>query len=365
MQPKFRSEQIYDAALDDDCFANLPSLLNQAYGARSCTLHWRHDRYDAEVMAHSGYFSDAQLQDYTENFTGSDLWSLAGLHPDRANQVWNCDELVPVSTYEKTAFYNDWIRAMGDDTYHCIGIAMQTQWGFGFIGLHRGRTQGSFSEEHVRALKDDVSHLGRMLMMRGRLTSADRMAVQRKAMVDVVGHAMMLVSDSGHIVDSNAAAEGLLGRRDGLFLQRGMLRACSSVAQSRLDAAIGRATARSGGEASGVTIPRPAGGELALSVIGAAIAGGLRQAMIIAAPVDADPSLEGRLRDLFGLSRGEALLAVRLSEGMSPADIADERRVALTTVRTQIKSVAAKLGCGRQSEIVAIVKSLPPLSAER
>ena len=192
MQPKFRSEQIYDAALDDDCFANLPSLLNQAYGARSCTLHWRHDRYDAEVMAHSGYFSDAQLQDYTENFTGSDLWSLAGLHPDRANQVWNCDELVPVATYEKTAFYNDWIRAMGDDTYHCIGIAMQTQWGFGFIGLHRGRTQGSFSEDHVRALKDDVSHLGRMLMMRGRLTSADRMAVQRKAMVDVVGHAMML-----------------------------------------------------------------------------------------------------------------------------------------------------------------------------
>ena len=360
MQSRFRNEQIYDAVLDDESFSQLPSLLNQAYGARSCTLHWRHDKYDAEVMAHSGYFTDAQLIDYTENYTASDPWSLAGLHPDRANQVWNCDELVPARTYENTAFYNDWIRGMGDDTYHCIGIAMRTQWGFGFIGLHRGRTQGSFSEENVRALKDDVSHLGRVLMMRGRLTSAERLAVQRKAMGDVVGHAMMLVSASGKIIDSNAAAETLLARRDGLFVQGGMLRACSAVAQSRLDSAIARATTSAG--AGGVIIPRPTGDDHALSVIGVTIGGGVRQVMIVAAPAEPDPGLERRLRDLFALTPGEAQLAVRLSTGLSPSEMADEREVSVATVRTQIKSVAAKLGCSRQSEIVAIVKSLPPLS---
>ena len=62
--------------------------LNQAYGARSCTLHWRHDKYDAEVMAHSGYFTDAQLIDYAENYTGSDLWSLADSRKSTIGSLW-------------------------------------------------------------------------------------------------------------------------------------------------------------------------------------------------------------------------------------------------------------------------------------
>ena len=33
MQSRFRNEQIYDAVLDDESFAQLPSLLNQAYDA--------------------------------------------------------------------------------------------------------------------------------------------------------------------------------------------------------------------------------------------------------------------------------------------------------------------------------------------
>lgn len=111
-----RAEQIYDAMFDDSGMEALPSIFKQAYGARSCTFHWRHDDGGAEVLSHSGYFSDAQMLDYIENFTETDIWTLRASQPAQINKVWKCEELVPDQDYRSSIFYNDWIRAMGDDT---------------------------------------------------------------------------------------------------------------------------------------------------------------------------------------------------------------------------------------------------------
>ena len=64
---------------------------------------------------------------------------------------------------------------------------------------------------------------------------------------------------------------------------------------------------------------------------------------------------------LFGLSQAEAQISIRLAEGFSPADIAEQRRVTDGTVRVQVKTIMAKLGCRRQTQIAAAVLSLPPL----
>lgn len=94
MPSQLRSEQIYDAILDEEGFANLPVQMAEAYGARSCVLHWRYTNGAAEVMAHSRYYTDDQLATYANNFTGVDLWTLEALKADRVNGVWDCDALV-------------------------------------------------------------------------------------------------------------------------------------------------------------------------------------------------------------------------------------------------------------------------------
>lgn len=61
----------------------------------------------------------------------------------------------------------------------------------------------------------------------------------------------------------------------------------------------------------------------------------------------------------FDLSPGEAKVAVALAEGMSAEEIAKKNRVAISTVRTQLKSVFSKTGVSRQAELVSMMARLP------
>ncbi len=358
MPSRLHREQIYDAAFDDGLFANLSSTLSEAYDARSCTVHWRHFDGSAQIMSHSGHFSDDQMLNYATNFTGSDLWTLEALRPSRANQVLNCDQLVSPSAYEKSAFYNDWIRAMGDDTFHCMGIVMRTRWGAGIIGLHRGRTQGSFSDKAVQALKEDIADLCRMLVIRGRLTTADAEAKHKDAILNTIGEALIAVGAEGQLVSANRAAETLLERQDCLTVRRGKLVSFDAAADRELRRAIGLVASQC--QANAVPIPCRGGGTYELSIVPFRNGHDPQQVLItIRDGRVKDGTLLRRLRALHGLTEAEAEVAVRIAEGESPAMIAEERQVSVDTVRAQLKSVFRKLGCTRQSELVASVKSLP------
>jgi len=65
-----------------------------------------------------------------------------------------------------------------------------------------------------------------------------------------------------------------------------------------------------------------------------------------------------RLADEFNLSPAESALAHHLADGGSIASFAKLRGVTLETVRSQLRSVFAKMGVRRQSELVAAVVAL-------
>jgi len=358
-----RTEEIYDAILDDELFEALPAALNKAYGARSCTLHWRHPDGAPEIMSHSGHFSDEQMLNYATNFAEADLWSLEALQPSRVNQVWNCDELVSEKAYAGSIFYNEWIRQMGDDTFHCTGIVLKSRWGCGVVGLHRGRTQGGFSAENLQALSNDIPDIRRMMILRGRLSQVTNKARHAEAILDTMGQTIVSTDAKGHVLSLNQAAEGLIGRQDGLIVRRGCLYATVPAADRRLKEAI--AAAASHRFAGALAIPRRDGGSYELTIVPLRNGYDRRQVLITIQDNEvSDSTVESRLRNLYGLTRTEADVAVRLAGGECPTDIAERREVAINTVRTQIKSVYQKMGCRRQAELVASVKRLPPISQQ-
>lgn len=67
----------------------------------------------------------------------------------------------------------------------------------------------------------------------------------------------------------------------------------------------------------------------------------------------ADPSKAAVLQGVYGLTSAETDVALLLAQGRSTEAIATERKVAVGTVRAQIKSMLAKLGVSRQVELVA------------
>jgi DNA-binding CsgD family transcriptional regulator len=66
---------------------------------------------------------------------------------------------------------------------------------------------------------------------------------------------------------------------------------------------------------------------------------------------------------MYQLSNAEADIALQLAAGSSVAELAHNRRTGIGTVRNQIKSIAAKLGCSRQTEIAACIADMPRLGS--
>ena len=70
------------------------------------------------------------------------------------------------------------------------------------------------------------------------------------------------------------------------------------------------------------------------------------------------------IQALFDLTPAEARVASGVAEGLTLAQIARRQAVTLATVRTQIKSVFAKTGSSRQSELAALLATQPQLPVE-
>jgi DNA-binding CsgD family transcriptional regulator len=71
-----------------------------------------------------------------------------------------------------------------------------------------------------------------------------------------------------------------------------------------------------------------------------------------------NPPHSGILQALFDLTPAEARLARSLANGASPDAIAGQLGVRVSTIRSQLKSLFAKLGINRQAQLVAMLASL-------
>ena len=75
-------------------------------------------------------------------------------------------------------------------------------------------------------------------------------------------------------------------------------------------------------------------------------------------------SLEPKLKDVerhlraLGLSPAEARLAEAVGQGATLRDYADARGFSSETARTHMRTIFAKLGIGRQAELVAMLTRL-------
>ena len=360
MPGRLALEQIYDAAFDDGDLHELTLNLGSSFEARSTLIHWVHFDGSADVLSHSRYFTDEQLSTYAQDFVAQDPWIHATASPAFSNVATNLEELVPVDRFISSDFYKNYVRELGDDTCRCLGVRLQSKWGAGFVSLQRGRFQKSFDAEAVASLQNYAEHLTRMLAARGRLATALRKSTELATVVNAIGEPAFLVDAGLRILQANRAAELLMGRQSVFRTREGVLTASTVEGDKELRTAVARAISVSGAQTGAIALHAEGRAPLELSIMSVPGPTGSRLALIIGSrPPVADDTRNMRLRSLFGLTPGEASLALLLSEGMSPAEIADERRVAVGTVRVQIKQIAAKLGCSRQSEIVRVVSTLP------
>jgi len=359
---KLTTHLIYEAVLDDQLFAELPSMIAEATGARSCVLHWRDSATGAaDIAAHSGYFSDEQMENYATNFAQHDLWTDAGMGQGRINKAWNTTDLVTQSEYDSSIFYNEWIRAMGDDTYYCCGSVMETFQGKGIIGLHRGRGQEDFSDSSLRLLDGQVEHLRRMFGIRSRIAELTKRANLLEAIFERGSGASLVMSNEGRVLTANRGGESFLLTGRFLRVRNGRVEPCEAGKRETFERALA-ISSRSNEPGASECILSDKDGALVIVQFTPLTGQNPMQASLVT--VSRTGQRVGRdltahhLQVTYGLSAAEAHVAMLLADGRSLREISDERRSALGTVRTQMKHILTKLGVSRQADVVRVVLTL-------
>ena len=353
---------IYEAVLDDGAFESLPDAVAEAAGARSALLHWRHRNGTAEVMAHSGYFTEAHMTEYVTRFAEHDVWMNAGVASGKTNTMLNIDRMVGDEAFTASFFYNEFIRGMNDDTFRCMGAIFDTPFGTGAIGIQRPRRQAGFESQDIADMDRFTAAFGRLMTIRGELASARTEAMAARSSFDSLELAILQLDADGRWLDGNALGEELLRRGGPLRLSRGRVHVVGDNAAFMR--AVALATDRLAPEASLLNLLDEDAPLLSVTVSPLRVPGVKPRALVlIKPPFSAQPDLDRRLMQLYGLSQAEARVSISLAEGLSPADIAERRQVSEGTVRIQLKTIMGKLGCRRQTQIAAAVLSLPPLRA--
>lgn len=363
-----RDEQIYEAVFDEQALRGLPSLLAHELNARSCLIQWVHSDGQLEGLADS--FPAPELMDIYASTSGDkDWWLDTTLDSQRQKTVYNIYEVTLPERWNRSKTVEETCRIQGNDRLYCMGAAYKTGWGIGVIGVHRVGGVMPFSEDSVKMLDRHSLALRRVLMVRGELAARRRDAELARDALDKVGLAAIVVDRHRRILHVNEVAEAVLRRGESLISRRGHLTVQDAAGMREFEAVIGLSASRLLPRSAALTVPRSQSPDESLrepyriAVTPMPTAGPPGRALIVFRDPDMqEPSLGVRLQSIFRLTPAEAELAVCLGAGDSLADIARARRVRENTVRSQVKSLAAKLGCHRQAEIAAIIARVPPIN---
>jgi DNA-binding CsgD family transcriptional regulator/PAS domain-containing protein len=344
---------IYEAMTDD---ALLPIVARQAaavLGLSTFVAGWTDRSGRSQVAASDGYGPDAAAA--YDRFSHLDLWRRElGARPK--GKGYASGELVREEDLVRSPFYNEYLaRFLGRDVVHGWMALLGSKEESGHLGGVRPRASGELTEAEKAAADKLIPHFQRLVAVRRHMREGQAKPGSTE-ILDMLAAPVIATDPSGRILYMNERGEKMLERRACLTYARdGGLGAVQANDNDRLRAAI---AAAGRDKATTVMLHRVAGGLPVAAVVAPSHAvSAQRHALIVISDPEARAAPE-RLKELFDLSRAEAEVAAALASGRSLDEIAEDRGVAVSTLRVQLKSIYAKTSTNRQAELVSLIVGL-------
>jgi DNA-binding CsgD family transcriptional regulator len=357
------NDLIYDAIFDEAALMDLPDLIAKTCNARSALLHFLNADGSHLSMTHNGPWTSDDMAHYGEHYAQKDLYLNACAQPGIVNRVVNISrDIVPTSSFQNSEIYTDFYRERDNEFLHCMGACFSTPWGTGALGIHRSKFQTGFSQTSIDNLEPFAPALRRMMLIRGELIIRSRDLALSRASLDQLEVAVLQVNGHGKITSINQSAEDILKASTLLRVSKGHLEAADPHRRQLLTA-VKRATHRAAPEASMLNFTDHFENGLRVMVTPLPARGGPAEALVtISSSLGREDTMIERIIGFLGLTRAEAEVAAKLTNGKTTAQIAAARGTTDQTVREQLKAIYSKLGCARQSQVAALVLRLPPIS---
>lgn len=180
-------------------------------------------------------------------------------------------------------------------------------------------------------------------------------------LIDVLGHGVLVVGERGQIIHANRAARTELNRHRVLAKVGGEVHAVTPADSRTLQDALCKAGA---GKRSLINMSAD-GLSLTLAVVPLKLDADVwetRIALLFARAEVGESGMFGFFARSHGLTQTEEQVLAILCRGLSTPEIAVQMKVAVSTVRSHVRSLCAKTGSSGVRELVNRVAVLPPVA---
>jgi DNA-binding CsgD family transcriptional regulator len=367
---------LYDAAVDARLWQGMAGRIASAFDSTSTVVKFHGAAGDVELLETTdNMIVPEQRREWAEDWHRRDLW----VHRTVAHgmdKIVTDDMLVTPEEQRSSGFYGEWLAAF--DIFHVVGGAFTLGEGaVGVLGIHRPREAAAYGarDRHRTALL--LPHLARAVRVGRHLTTAGLAQAAALDALDRLDTGVLVLDRRRRIIHANAPAEESLRHNPDLGVLHGRFHLRDPLLQDRFALALRAATTAAAGglpdrAPAALAIPRAGRLPLTLSVAplrprwSRGFDPGPMALVFLRDPERPTLHLD-RLRELFGLTPTEAVIAADLGAGKSPEDIARRQHINISTVRWHLKSILSKTGTARQAEAATLlarsVAALPEWSS--
>lgn len=357
-------EEIYGAALDPNRLPEALQAIADCFGDVGAILLWQRETGAFGSLASPAV--RAAQRDYEENG-----WMARDLRGRRAAERGYFFSGAPFT--DRHVCSEEEIRT--DPSYTEFQAAHGLKWfaaapvspspGVGvLLSVHRGAGREPFSDEELARLGRLGQHLEKSLRIGVGMFESQALQGGLGEALSRAGIGVFVLDQSGRITFVNASGETMLG--DGVTVQGGRL----TIGDERARIALAAVCRSVGPTEPGVTplpVPRRhAQRPLALYFLpisrrsdhAAWLAPGACAIVLALDPDASDPPDPALIRDILGLTLGEARIATLIASGLAPRATSERLGVSEATVRSALKMVFMKTGVSRQSELANLMSRL-------
>lgn len=233
-----------------------------------------------------------------------------------------------------------------------------------FVGIQRSHRLGPFSDEARSALIRLGNHLRDARLAYEKVRRLASQAMAGHSLLASFAYPMWLIDSDRFVLYANDAANSFSQAAEHVSIRNQRLSLLTSTNEREFSNRIAAAYAGQHGAASIIDLRRfesdpPIFLHLSLLVPGKVLGAFGERSQILVTLFDPrsvstlDPFA---LANLFQLSPAEARVATQIAEGLTPDAIATANGIRISTVRSQISAVIAKIGVQRQVDIVRVLR---------
>ncbi len=290
----------------------------------------------------------------------------------RAGDWLHCHEVISDKQVAESPFYQDFLIPVGARYASALPLVNDHELGVMLVVL-RSVGRQPLEPAAVGWLDGLRGHFVEAMAIYRHLSSLHMQHTASQAILDRLSHPVLLVDATHTVRHANSAALAALESRLALHQVDGRLRCTDHSDDVALTGALsGMVVAAPSANTSSRRFLRLRGTDashrfgISLSALHPQETRGgfgmVPVAMLVLHDGNLNVKCDGfALQELFGLTPAEADVGVLLSEGASAESIASRRGVALSTVRSQLRTLMSKTATQRQGELVRRLMTLPQL----